>query len=262
MAKLPVGNQPIALAVQILQYLADQGGEHGVRELARELTRGKSSVQRALSALQQGALVTANPVSDKYTLGPGIIRIAAPLLQEQGLAMRSIPVMRQLRDLSGETVTLSVAVGHHRIIIQEVESLHELRWVGRVGYPYPLHTGATGKCLMSLMADGDLHDLLGSRKLEACTPKTLTDFEQIMTEVRLIRSCGHAVSSGEWASGGAGLAVPLRSEPIPMVFGLYGPESRLTPEKMQQFLPALLESVEAIGSPGRRPIKPTGSGEA
>lgn len=243
-----VSNSPIDLAVEVLHYLAEHSGEHGVRELAGKLQRGKSTVQRTLAALEAWSLVTLNPRTEKYSLGPGILRLAAGYFQDRSLSVRSLPAMQWLRDRSGETVTLSVAANGRVIPIQQVESLHDLRWVSRIGHPLPIHAGATAKCLLAQMPDPWLDEFLAGGELERYTPLTITDPGAIRAEVQRIRQQGYAMSFGEWGAGSAAIAVPVATREAggPVALGLLGPTARLTEARMLELLPDLRQAAAAI----------------
>ncbi len=242
-------NSPIDLAAQVLFALAD-GTQRGVRELAAELHRGKSSVQRALASLQDWSLVTIDPHSEKYSLGYGVVRLARSFLQDQSLSSRIVPLMRWVRDQTGETVTLSVRSGNERIIIQQIESLFELRWAGQVGRPYPIYAGATGKCLMAYMPKDQVSRILSSANLAAYSPTTITDPIALRQELAAVRKQGFAQSFGEYAPGGAGLAVPVDLDDggTAAALALFGPGNRITEARMPELLPILRKAADAISS--------------
>src|SRR2546422_10885521 len=69
--------QSVARAVRILELLAEGPEELGVTELGRRLGVHKATASRLLATLAEHGLVERNPVTDKYRLGFGVVRLAA-----------------------------------------------------------------------------------------------------------------------------------------------------------------------------------------
>ena len=80
--------------------------------------------------------------------------------------------------------------------------------------------------------------------LTTVTPQSITDRDQLMAELHLVRQQGYAVSVGERSPGAAAAAAPIRDwsgKPI-AALSVLGPSHRLTSE----VLPALGQQVQHV----------------
>ena len=78
--------QSVRRAIRALEAISD-AGELGVTELGRRLGIHKATASRLVATLADRGLVERDPVSEKYRLGFGLIRLA-------GAAMASLDIVR------------------------------------------------------------------------------------------------------------------------------------------------------------------------
>lgn len=237
----------VETAVDLLYRMSADHREWGVRELGRQLALTKSTVQRLLTTLENKGLVTLTS-AQKYRLGPGVVRLAAPYLQQSDLITRCQPHLQRLRDLTGETICLHVRVMHNRVSLYQIESPHELRWSVEIGRVYPLHAGASGKVLLAFLPQAVIEDIVNATGLPALSPRTTTDPDTLLAELAAIARDGYSVTRGERMPGGVGMAAPLFG-PGGQLLGsvsIYGPEMRMGEEEVARYLPLLLEACSAI----------------
>src|SRR6266508_3405564 len=98
------GVQSVARALGILEELAGSTDELGVTELGRRLGVHKATASRLLATLAEHGLVERNPVSDRYRLGFGLVRLAAVVSAGLDLVRQARPVLEWLAPETGETV--------------------------------------------------------------------------------------------------------------------------------------------------------------
>src|SRR5439155_554403 len=84
--------QPVVGAVRILELLAEGPEELGVTELGRRLGVHKATASRLVATLAEHGLVERNPVTDKYRLGFGVVRLAAVVTGGLDLVRQARPV--------------------------------------------------------------------------------------------------------------------------------------------------------------------------
>jgi IclR family transcriptional regulator, acetate operon repressor len=66
------------------------------------------------------------------------------------------------------------------------------------------------------------------------TPRTITDLDELMTELDRIQQQGYAVDDGEQEAGVRCVAVPVLGGPGQTALSVSGPEGRVTPETVPQ----------------------------
>jgi DNA-binding IclR family transcriptional regulator len=152
--------------------------------------------------------------------------------------------MVRLRDLCGETVGLHVIQGECRVLLDQVESRNEHRWVySNPGMPMPLHAGAASKMLLAMLPAERALTMLKHRALTAFTRDTPRDAGRLMRELARINTQGFAISSQEVTRGIASIAAPVASDVAPTgviaAMTITGPSIRLSERVLKGFLPQL-----------------------
>jgi DNA-binding IclR family transcriptional regulator len=143
-------------AAALLLALGESQGEAGVTELARRLGLHKSTASRLLATLQKRGLVEQDDETGKYRLGLVVIRLAERA--ERTLDLRGIaaPELERLARLTHETTGVGVLDGDSLMTVAQVDGPNLIAvgdWTGRAT---PLHCVASGKVLMSALAEREV----------------------------------------------------------------------------------------------------------
>ncbi len=206
------GVQVIRRAGGALRAVADRPGELRLADLAPILGLPKTTVHRVVNALVDEELLRVDPHGQIW-LGAAIVsmgRVAA-----RDLAGLYRPVLEELGRLTGETVDLAVLDGTGVRFIDQVPSAHRLQAVSAVGSVFPLHCTANGKALLAALPPDRAAALL-PRRLEECTPNTITTRAALEVELDWIRASGIAEDREEHTLGirALGIAVTDGGDPI------------------------------------------------
>jgi IclR family acetate operon transcriptional repressor len=232
-------------AIDILLCFDPQHPQLRLTDISQRLGLHMSTTHRLLSLLKKKRLITADATSQLYSLGPGVVELAWIILrQQQDLRTLCAPYLERLRQATNETVSLYIRMGDCRVCIEELESGQEIKYSQTVGLTAPLHVGAPGKVLLAFLPPAELEALLAIVPLTAVTPHTITDREQLLEELAIVRQRGYAVSVGErspWASAAAAPIWDWSGKTI-AALSVLGPSHRLTSE----VLPALGQQVQQV----------------
>lgn len=231
-------NRSLLRAAALLDALNVAGKPVGVRELARRLGMPSSTVHRLLLALESIGLVQRQGPPGSYALGYKALQWGSGYLRQIDLRRYALPYMSRLREVTGETVGLSVRVGRTRIYLEQLESPHDIRMTVEVGRPYPLVAGAPGKLLLAYAPEEVVTELLR----EADRNGVLRE------ELAAIRSSGYGLAGGEVVPGSCTVAVPIRDHTgsVAAALSISGPDSRWTRERAMQELPRLQQAAAEI----------------
>jgi DNA-binding IclR family transcriptional regulator len=159
------------------------------------------------------------------------------------------PIMRRLRDETGETVSLTALAGNYRIYVAEFPSMHPLRFVHEVGALAPVHAGASGRAVLSLL-DAETRRSILSGTLAAYSDSTITDPDALEASIVGVQQQGYAVSYGERSAGAVGIAVPFR-DPMtdaPYSLAIFMPVVRFDPSKVDGYVASLQAAVQEIAA--------------
>jgi len=237
----------ITKAAEILKKISD--GVDRITDLSTKLQLSTSTVHRLLKSLETTALVSQDPVTRRYYLGPLILSLGSkPIIAHQHLIISAFDGMRHLRDLTCETVVLHVRIGLERICLEELQSFENIRYTVNKGNIAPLYVGSAGRILLSELQDNELESILRCLRLESVGPNTILDKKVLLKELEKVRKQGYATSFGERIPGGASIAVPIKKYICPVALTILGPDNRFTIEKMMEYLPVLKKSATSISN--------------
>ncbi|QHW31530.1 IclR family transcriptional regulator [Paenibacillus rhizovicinus] len=219
--------------------------EWAMTELAEQVGLHKSTVHRMLATLEQRGFVARDAASDRYRLGLRIWELSANMSGADDPAVIGLPEMERLRDMLGETVSLYLRDGNERIRIQAVQSIQAIRRVAPIGARLPLYVGASSKVLIAFEEPAKCEELLQDESWPASFDRL-----QYREQLEDWRRLGYATSVEEREQGAAAVAAPIFSRTGKLVAALSvsGPANRLTPEKMREQAPAVMEAAHRLGS--------------
>src|SRR5699024_8035935 len=239
----------ITKAVHVLGVLRSLEDGGSARELAGQANIPRSTVQRILSTLESTGMVMQDVRTQRYRVGPQALLIGLAYNGATALLNEARPQMVALRDATGETVGITIAVGTARVFIDEVQSTRALRFASELGRLYPLWSGANGRVLLSGMPEVEIERILVSREHDAAVQNPLS-IQETRARLRQIRSAGYAQAADEAIGGISSLAVPISdgSGQVAAALSVSGPTERLTQERIEGMLPALRDAGEAISA--------------
>lgn len=202
------GIQVIARAAAILRALRDAPDGLSLGEIAKTLDLARSTVQRIVDALDQENLVIAASPSRGVRLGPAILSLASATRFEFAEMARNH--LQAIAAECGETVAVSILNGTKVVFIDHVHGTHTLRVEPGIGQSLPVESTANGKAIMAIMDQGRLEKKFRRRlNFEQNTPNTITNWEDLMTELEEVREQGVAFDIEENALGISAVSVAI-----------------------------------------------------
>jgi DNA-binding IclR family transcriptional regulator len=226
--KPPAGAQAVLRAISLLKAFPPERPEREVSELANEAGLSRSTTHRLLSALESEGLVTRNPESGRFRLGPATVVLGARALRAFSLRETVHEDLEALAEETAETATLEVLSEGKMLILDEVLGAHLVGASPSLGTSWALHATSTGKALLAALPHAKTFELL-SQPLTRFTEHTIVSLEDLESELSRVREDGFATVRGElepdYAAAGAVIRVPM-SEPYATV-SVGGPSARL-----------------------------------
>lgn len=190
--------QVIARAADVLKLLADESEGLSLAEIAVRTSLARSTVQRIVKALVLEDFLTPASKRGGYTLGQGLLRLAAsPSLDVTAILRDSLIELARQVD---ETVDLSTLKGNSALFVEHIAGSHRLAALSEVGTEFPLHSTANGKAMLSCLSAERQLELLHA-PLSADTVRTLTSVAALQTQLRQIARSGLAYDLEEHTEG-------------------------------------------------------------
>jgi DNA-binding IclR family transcriptional regulator len=219
--------QSVNRALTALELVAD-AGELGVSELGRQLGVHKATASRLAAVLAERGLLERDPVSERYRIGFGLVRLAGAAMSGLDLVRLSRPILETLAERSREASNLGVRSGDDVVYVDQIAGSRSIVTVSWVGRRTPLHCTSNGKVLLAHADEPDRERILAG-PLEAFTPHTVTDPDKLRRELTAIRTRGYAQAVEELEDGLNAVAAPVRQADgrVIAALGVSGPAFRM-----------------------------------
>ncbi|GAA4537311.1 IclR family transcriptional regulator [Amycolatopsis samaneae] len=204
----------------------------GLSELARRLEVPKSTVQRCLKTLAEAGWVRPAPGDGgRWVITGKAFSIGSAVSSGPRLREIALPILSRLQAETRETIHLTVPDGGEMVLIERLDSPHQLRAFLQLGTRLPLHAASNGKAYLASLDDEAVESFLDS-ELRQVSGHTVTDPGALRREVEEIRRRGYAVTNEELHEGIAAVAVAIRTAGGETCgcFSVSGPTTRLTPD--------------------------------
>jgi DNA-binding IclR family transcriptional regulator len=203
-------SQSLERGLDVLEAIAAEGGEVGVRELARRCTLSPTIVQRLVSSLASRGYIEKNGDTSRYRLGHRALALGA---SGEGAFDYVVAARRELERLAHEQHLngfVSVLRGGRAIYLLAVQADGPVAIKVSPGSEMPLHSTSAGKVLLASLSDSEARRILGSRKLPAITPHTTTDPATVIASLTKVRRQGFALVNEENIPGVLSVGAPIR----------------------------------------------------
>lgn len=234
-------------ALKILVSFTKEKPEWGARELAKELDLNHTNVYRILSTFEKNQFLVKDPITKKYSLGLPIWELGLIMYDNLSVPQLIRPIMQKLMDQSGESIFLTGLAGDEGLTLDVMEPDNVVKYSVSVGSRAPLYVGASYRSILAFLPDERIQKVI-SGHLQAYTPTTITDPDELMVELKTIRDQGWARSDGEYTKDVIALAVPLFLPDGKVIASLTvsGPTYRMSEEKIEYCLELLQQAKSEI----------------
>lgn len=182
----------------VLDLFTPERPEWRMTEIARVLEMPKSSAHTLVTTLAEiGLLTTTN--RGGYRLGWNILDLGERMRASLDFRRHALPAMHELSESVQETVLLAALDRRRVIYLERAEGRHPMvRLAGvRPGATAPAHCTSVGKVLLAYRDPAEVRALFARECPKAMTRRTITDVDQLLSELAKVRSRGFAYDIGE-----------------------------------------------------------------
>lgn len=214
--------QSVDRAVSLLRALAKAGTPLSLAALATECHLERPTAWRLLWTLQTHGLVERVGTANGYRLAFGALELSS-VQAVDSLARIARPLLSSLAAEHEVTASLAYVERFGLTYIDQVDGprFASPNWVGRA---LSLHGSSPGKAVLAALPPGEAQGMIGP-VLERLTDETITDLDDLRSELDEVRRQGYAISRGEDVtySNGASAVVVTNGRPFAAI-DLWGPE--------------------------------------
>ncbi|MDX6281580.1 MAG: hypothetical protein QOH03_2651 [Kribbellaceae bacterium] len=198
--------QSVDRAIRILGVL--QGARRlSLSEVASRLELPPSTVHGILKTLQAHGMVVQDRDSNRYQLGPAVLKLGNVYLDTLELRSRAVTWSEELARRSGHAVRTGVLTFDEVVIIHHEPRPDGSRQMPEVGIVIPAHASALGKALLAFLPE-QVDELTGD-KLRSMTSETLVDPAALRAQLAEVAKEALATEREEAVLGEAGIAAPI-----------------------------------------------------
>jgi IclR family acetate operon transcriptional repressor len=230
------GVQSLERAFDLLERMADAGGEVGLSELSAGSGLPLPTIHRLMRTLVTCGYVRQQP-NRRYALGPRLIRLGESAGRLLGTWAR--PYLAELVEATGETANMALLDGDEVVYVAQVPSRHSMRMFTEVGRRVLPHSTGVGKALLANVPAQEVRALLARTGMPAATGQTITDPERFLESLARVRELGYAMDDNEQEIGVRCLAVTVPDSPTAAAISISGPAGRVTEAATGKIVPVL-----------------------
>ncbi len=235
--------QSVDRTIELLELLADSGGQATLSELAAQTQLPLPTIHRLMRTLLAHGYVRQLP-SREYSLGPRLIRLGESAGRQFGTVAQ--PYLARLARELGESVNLAMIDRDMVVYVAQASSSHSMRMFTEVGRRVFTHSTGVGKAVLAELPDQTVLEITNRVGMPPATDKTITDQGDLLKELGKIRSQGFAIDDGEQELGVRCFAVPVPGAPVPTAISISGPDARVTYEFGEKAVKVLQDVAQEI----------------
>ncbi len=191
----------IVRTLRVLEFLSEQPKGCGATEVASALDIPKNTAFRILTTLADHGYLARDNEGRTYRLERKLLNLGYAAIDEASLVEKSIDVLRNLRDLTGQSVFLAVRLEHQGVVIEQIPGLHPVKVMLQIGHRFPMHTSAPGKALLAYLPKTEQEELVKSLKYTVFTDRTIRNAKAMRRELSQVQQQGYAVDIAEEVEG-------------------------------------------------------------
>ena len=202
-----------------------------------------STVHRFLMNLDSSGYLTSNG-NGNYHLGIACFSLGQSALGHLDIRRLSLPYLQELNQHTRETIHLTVRHELSAVYVEKLDSPEPLRIFSRIGAAVPLHCTAVGKVMLAFMPREELAHILPQIEFKRRTQNTLTNAQELQTEVERVRRAGYACDVEENELHIRCVAAPVwdHTGAVNASLSITGPAVRMPITRLRQLAPLVMQA--------------------
>jgi IclR family transcriptional regulator, KDG regulon repressor len=235
---------------RVLRFVVAQQSDLGVSKIAKAVGLSKGTTFGILAGLEKEGYISKNRFTTKYTVGPELFQLSKLIDRRADLASIAKPHIDNLSKKVNRTVFLGVKEDDNIRIEEVAEASGLLTISSSIGTKLPLHAGAPGKVVLSLMRDEEIAARIASQSLLYLKGKRRDEVD-IWSGIEEVRRVGYAVDitedyrPGIWA---VAMALDCHARSCPTVVWVAGFKASLNEKKLARIINGLRQTVDDINA--------------
>lgn len=239
--------QSFARGLAVLRSFGSDAPSQTLSEVAERAGLTRAGARRILLTLVHLEYVEAD--GRQFKLTPKVLELGFAYLSSLPVWTRAQPMMESLVESLRQSCSAAVLDGDEIVYVLRVPA-HKIMSINLgVGSRLPAYCTSMGRVLLSGLSTDALHARLSAMQRKAYTARTLTDIDELMAAIALVKRQGWAMVEQELEMGLTSVAAPVidRTGRIVAAVNISGqatPQSRSA--LIKNGLPQLLDAIGKI----------------
>ena len=227
-------NHTLARALSVLEVFSETRPVWGVREISRHLETNPATASRIVSTLQMAGYLEQDPETQRYSLGPKIVKLASIYAKQNPIQQVAHKVFESYSDRFEHNFYLGQIYNYEVVYLTVAEGRGPLRITVPAGGSVPLYGTAIGKVLLAYKDVEFQMDYLDHVELVPFTGKTIVSRQELLAILKKIREEGFYINHGEYYEdiGAVGMPVFDDNKSVSTAISLSFPRHRLLENKL------------------------------
>ncbi len=190
-------NRTLSRGLDILELLSEHPAGLELHQIAKVMEMPKSSAFNLLHTLMQQKYIRKPDNSPRYQLGLKLFEVGSAAVNHVDVTTVIRQYMTDIYRACNETMHCGILSGLDVLYIDKMESTQSIRMSSHVGVRMPLHATAMGKAFLACFSDSEVRSLYQGIQLASLTVHTITDMEELLRQLQIIRQTGYATETEE-----------------------------------------------------------------
>ena len=220
------GVQSVERIFQLIEHLAAHPTGVSLQTLAGETGLAKSTVHRLLASLVGLGYVVQDEENGHYRLTLKMFELSSGIVDSMDI--------------------MGVAKAHLERLSQRIykTEIGPMRMSSRVGLRSPLYCTGVGKAILATLPGDELEDIWTHSNVQKLTDKTITDLEELRSQLVEVRANGYAIDDEENELGVrcVAVAIPGADGRAESAFSISGLAPYMTPERIRRIATLALDA--------------------
>ena len=206
-------NRTTERSVQILQIIAKSNEGLEMDEICERLSIPRTSCYDILVTLVHLGMLEVNTgVKRSYKIGLNAYRIGMSYMNNRNISEIIAPALKELSKELQKTCFFGVLESDKIVYISKFEPENPIITTATIGTKNPIYNTSLGKAILSSMSDEEIKDILSGIELKQATRFTITDREELIKNIELVRVRGFALDERELEEHMECVGVPIFDE--------------------------------------------------
>jgi IclR family pca regulon transcriptional regulator len=247
MPERPEFVQSLARGIAVIRAFSAEHPRLTLSDVARETGLSRAAARRFLITLEELGYVATD--GRLFSLRPSVLQIGYSYLSSLTLAQIAQGHLERLALELHESCSASVLDNDDIVYVARASTNRIMTINLSVGTRLPAYCTSMGRVLLAALSDDELDAYLAGTTLRALTSRTITDAEELRTEIHQVRQQGWCLLDQELEEGVRSIAFPLHDADQKVVAAANASAhgARVALEEMREtYVPALRECAAQI----------------